>query len=63
MTPSLRLAEILRRAFVKTRVRLAEDLQGVVFAQHYLMLEYDCPKSLLDKAIEITPGMDSSSRK
>ena len=34
-------------------------LRGVVFAQQYLMLDYDCPKSLLDAAIEITPGLES----
>jgi ATP phosphoribosyltransferase len=39
--------------------QLAARLQGVVFAQHYLMLDYDCPKHLLDKAIEITPGIES----
>jgi ATP phosphoribosyltransferase len=39
--------------------QLAARLQGVVFAQQYLMLDYDCPKSLLDKAIAITPGIES----
>jgi ATP phosphoribosyltransferase len=34
-------------------------LQGVVFAQQYLMLDYDCPRSLLAKATEITPGLES----
>ena len=32
---------------------------GVVFAQQYLMLDYDCPKSLLEQAIKITPGLES----
>ncbi len=41
------------------RDQLAARLQGVVFAQQYMMLDYDCPKSLLDKAIEITPGLES----
>lgn len=41
------------------KTQLAARLQGVVFAQQYLMLDYDCPKSLLDKAIEITPGLES----
>jgi ATP phosphoribosyltransferase len=39
--------------------QLAARLQGVVFAQQYLMLDYDCPKSLLDEAITITPGIES----
>lgn len=39
--------------------QLAARLQGVVFAQQYMMLDYDCPKSLLDEAITITPGIES----
>jgi ATP phosphoribosyltransferase len=39
--------------------QLAARLQGVVFAQNYMMLDYDCPRSLLDKAVEITPGLES----
>ncbi len=34
-------------------------LQGVVFAQQYLMLDYDCPRRLLAAATEITPGLES----
>ena len=30
-----------------------------MFAQNYLMLDYDCPKSVLDKAVTITPGIES----
>ncbi|PRX45081.1 ATP phosphoribosyltransferase [Prauserella shujinwangii] len=41
------------------RAQLAARLQGVVFAQQYLMLDYDCPRELLDKAIAITPGLES----
>jgi ATP phosphoribosyltransferase len=41
------------------KAQLAARLQGVVFAQNYLMLDYDCPKSLLDKAVVITPGLES----
>ncbi len=43
----------------KAKEQLAARLQGVVFAQQYLMLDYDCPKSLLEKAIKITPGIES----
>jgi ATP phosphoribosyltransferase len=39
--------------------QLAARLQGVVFAQQYLMLDYDCPRGLLDKAIRLTPGLES----
>ncbi len=39
--------------------QLASRLQGIVFAQQYLMLDYDCPKVLLDRAFEITPGLES----
>jgi len=30
-----------------------------VFGQQYLMLDYDCPRSALDKATSITPGLES----
>ena len=43
----------------KTRKQLIARVQGVVFAQQYLMLDYDCPKSILDAAVEITPGIES----
>lgn len=39
--------------------QLAARLKGVVFAQQYMMVDYDCPKSLLDEAVEITPGLES----
>lgn len=34
-------------------------LRGVVFAQQYLMLDYDCPRTLLTQATAITPGLES----
>ena len=39
--------------------QLASRLQGVVFAQQYLMLDYDCPLDLLPRATAITPGLES----
>ena len=39
--------------------QLASRLQGVVFAQQYLMLDYDCPVELLGRATAITPGLES----
>ena len=41
------------------RDQLVARVQGVVFGQQYLMLDYDCPRSLLDKATSITPGLES----
>jgi ATP phosphoribosyltransferase len=39
--------------------QLAARVQGVVFAQQYMMLDYDCPKVLLDHALQVTPGLES----
>jgi ATP phosphoribosyltransferase len=39
--------------------QLTARLQGVVFAQQYMMLDYDCPKALLDQALAVTPGLES----
>lgn len=41
------------------RDQLAGRVQGVVFGQQYLMLDYDCPRELLDRATAITPGLES----
>lgn len=41
------------------KAQLAARVQGVVFAQQYLMLDYDCPRELLAKAVELTPGLES----
>ena len=41
------------------RDQLVARGQGVVFGQQYLMLDYDCPRSVLDKATSITPGLES----
>ena len=41
------------------RAQLVARLQGVVFAQQYVMLDYDCPRTLLDEAVTITPGLES----
>ncbi|AFM17873.1 ATP phosphoribosyltransferase [Mycolicibacterium chubuense NBB4] len=41
------------------RGQLAARVQGVVFGQQYLMLDYDCPRSVLDRATEVTPGLES----
>ena len=41
------------------RDQLAGRVQGVVFGQQYLMLDYDCPRNLLDAATAVTPGLES----
>jgi ATP phosphoribosyltransferase len=41
------------------RDQLVGRIQGVVFGQQYLMLDYDCPRTVLDKATSITPGLES----
>ncbi len=41
------------------RDQLVARVQGVVFGQQYLMLDYDCPRSVLDRATSITPGLES----
>ncbi|GAA4845902.1 ATP phosphoribosyltransferase [Saccharopolyspora rosea] len=39
--------------------QLIARLQGVVFAQQYVMLDYNCPRELLETATELTPGLGS----
>jgi ATP phosphoribosyltransferase len=41
------------------RDQLAGRVQGVVFGQQYLMLDYDCPRDLVEAATAITPGLES----
>lgn len=41
------------------KAQLTARLQGVVFAQQYVMLDYDCPRALLDDVVAITPGLES----
>ncbi|WP_459546873.1 ATP phosphoribosyltransferase [Nocardia sp. X0981] len=43
----------------RARNQLIARVRGVVFAQQYLMLDYDCPKSLLEQAAALTPGLES----
>lgn len=43
----------------RARNQLIARVQGVVFGQQYIMLDYDCPKELLDAAVKITPGLES----
>lgn len=41
------------------RDQLAARVQGVVFGQQYLMLDYDCPRAVLERATAVTPGLES----
>lgn len=41
------------------RAQLAARLQGIVFAQQYMMLDYDCPKDVLAEVTAITPGVEA----
>ncbi|KAA1249742.1 ATP phosphoribosyltransferase [Mycobacterium simiae] len=43
----------------EARDQLVARVQGVVFGQQYLMLDYDCPRAVLDSATHITPGLES----
>jgi ATP phosphoribosyltransferase len=38
---------------------LERRLTGVRTARTYVMLDYDCPKELVDRATELTPGLES----
>ncbi|CAJ1502251.1 ATP phosphoribosyltransferase [[Mycobacterium] burgundiense] len=53
------LIEAADRPADRARDQLKGRVQGVVFGQQYLMLDYDCPRSLLDRAAEVTPGLES----
>lgn len=52
---------ISRRGAETTRAtaQMRARLQGVVFAQQYMMLDYDCPKELLESVSVLTPGIES----
>lgn len=39
--------------------KLLMRLKGVLVARQYVIIDYDCPKSLVEKAVAITPGMES----
>lgn len=41
------------------RRQLLRRLEGVAVAQQYVMVDYDCPRTLLDQAVALTPGLES----
>lgn len=38
---------------------LVRRLQGVLVARQYVMVDYDCPKAIVEQACAITPGLQS----
>jgi ATP phosphoribosyltransferase len=61
--PLLRSQAVLVRrtgADAEARVdQLARRLQGVIIARRYVLMDYDIPDELVDKAVAITPGIES----
>ncbi|GED98119.1 ATP phosphoribosyltransferase [Gordonia crocea] len=43
----------------KSARQFVARVQGVVFGQQYVMIDYDCPRELLDRASQLTPGLES----
>ncbi|MGC5245837.1 ATP phosphoribosyltransferase [Gordonia sp. DT219] len=39
--------------------QFVKRVQGVVFGQQYVMIDYDCPRAIFDQAIALTPGLES----
>jgi ATP phosphoribosyltransferase len=39
--------------------QLVRRLQGVIIARQYVLMDYDVPNDLVDKAVAITPGFES----
>lgn len=43
----------------KAARQFIKRVQGVVFGQQYVMIDYDCPRDLLEQATALTPGLES----
>jgi ATP phosphoribosyltransferase len=61
--PILRSEAVLIRGDRPGRDQAIEVLRrrvaGVITARTYVMLDYDCPKDLVDRACRLTPGLES----
>ena len=61
--PILHSEAVLLRGARQGEAQAIEVLQrrvaGVITARTYVMLDYDCPKELVDRATELTPGLES----
>ncbi|HXH58244.1 ATP phosphoribosyltransferase [Iamia sp.] len=42
-----------------SRRQVLRRLEGVAVAQQYVMVDYDCPRDLLEPAVALTPGLES----
>lgn len=42
-----------------SKEQLVARMHGVVLAHQYVMLDYNCPRDLLDDAMRMTPGLES----
>jgi ATP phosphoribosyltransferase len=51
-----RSRDVLQRDDVRV---LYDRLQGILVAAEYIMMEYDCPRHLLEQACQLTPGIES----
>ena len=55
-------AVLIQRVGATTTPRvqqLVRRLQGVIIARQYVLMDYDIPDELVDKAVAITPGIES----
>lgn len=43
----------------KSAEKLLRRLEGVIVAREYVIFDYDCPRSIVEKASQITPGIES----
>jgi ATP phosphoribosyltransferase len=64
--PILRSEAVLIRPAARSGVEpgvevLTRRLQGVLVAQRYVLLDYDVPNTLVERAVELTPGLESAT--
>jgi ATP phosphoribosyltransferase len=56
--PVLTSEAVLVRREAAEEIPAVAQLRGVLVARQYVMLDYDCPNDLLEKATAITPGLE-----
>lgn len=63
MTSQAILIQSTRRTLAGEQVKavkgLTNRLRGVLNSRLYVIMDYDCPKTVLDQACELTPGIES----
>ncbi len=57
LSPTARLNSAPEKASLAEK--LLRRLQGVLVAREYVIFDYDCPKSLVEAATAVTPGIES----